>query len=109
MHLYEQALALVRMGQGVAVATEVFSRRARITAFRLTPPKDFVRWIGAYFHPPENQLPTHVRRLIRIVERYLKKCEPEIRLGEPPAFDDDRYTKFCNDFLKESDEPDHEE
>ena len=91
-------MALVRMGQGVAVTPEVFSRRARVTAFRLDPEPDFMRLIGAYFHPPENRLPDHVQHFIHVVETYLTDNQDEIRKGEPPAFDDDKYMKFCERF-----------
>ena len=103
---YEQALALVRMGQGVAVATEVFSRP---TPHHRVPPDPAERLRAVdrrIYQPPEKQLPDQVRHLIRIVRSYLKDLEREIRLGEPPAYDDEQYAQFCEDVLKEPEEAD---
>jgi DNA-binding transcriptional LysR family regulator len=92
---YEEALALVRMGVGVAPAPEVFSRRALVTAYKLRPENEFERWIGAYFHPPEKLLPNHVRGLIDSVQDYLTFCGDDIRKGDSPAFQDPKYEEFC--------------
>ena len=97
---YDEALALVRMGMGMAVTSEVFSKRARVTAFRLEPKEEFERWIGAYFHPPEDRLPPHVQHLLRVIEAYLSFCRVEIRDGDPPAFGNQKYIEFCNSLAK---------
>jgi DNA-binding transcriptional LysR family regulator len=96
---YEEALALVRMGEGVAVMPEVFLRSARITAFRLIPEKQFERWIGAYFHPPEKRLPEHIRWSIKLIEKYLESFEQDIRRGDAPAFGHPKYNEFCDSVI----------
>lgn len=94
---YDEALAMVRMGEGIAVAAEVFSRRVRVNVFSLSPEEEFQRWIGAYFHPPEERLPNHTKFLINVIRTYLNRFDKEIHGGDPPAFGDEKYEKFCDE------------
>jgi DNA-binding transcriptional LysR family regulator len=92
---YDEGLALTRMGVGVAVATEVFATRRRITAFRLKSPEHFERLICAYFRAGE-AIPRHVHEFTSVLKEYLKEFEPALRTGDPPAFGDPAYAAFCD-------------
>jgi len=96
---YDDALALVRMGQGVAVAAEIFSKRKRITAFRLTPESDFRRPIGIYYNRREG-LTSEACRVVTFIHEYFGRFHEQIRAGTPPAIDDPlgEFTAFCDSF-----------
>ena len=87
---YDEALALVRMRLGVAVAPEVFSRRDHVTAFRLLPESAYTRWIGTYYNNRAGLSPAACR-VAELLRDYCREFEPAIRDGETPSFGDPRF------------------
>src|SRR5262249_37277929 len=101
---YDEALALVRMGIGVAPAPEVFARRRLVTAFRIEPKEKYTRWIGIY-HSARAEPRPEVKRLMAFVRGYFRNFEEELRLSKPVGLGHPGYTRLCEDFAKR--EPQH--
>ena len=98
LNWYDDALAFVRMGQGIAIAPEAFARRRRVTAFRLSPENDFVRQIGAYYSREKpHGLDPDVCHVLEFIRQYMTKFELNIRQGRPPGLDAE-YATFCKGF-----------
>jgi DNA-binding transcriptional LysR family regulator len=99
---YDEALTLVRMNLGVAVASEVFSKRDHITAFQLTPEKSFTRWIGVHYNN-KSGVSTAACQVAELVRRYIwwfgTKYD-RIRKGETPAFGDSVFKAWCDNTTK---------
>ena len=91
---YNEALALVRMGQGVAVALEFFRTEENTTAFRLTQQDDYERWLGVYYNTRHGLKPEPYRA-VRLVEAYLNSFKLKILEGKPPTFGDGDYMDWC--------------
>jgi DNA-binding transcriptional LysR family regulator len=90
---YDEALSLVRMKIGIAIATEVFSKRDHVTAFRLLPESSHTRWIGVYYNN-RNGLSDQACQLAEFLREYRMKFEGEMRQGETPSFGDAEFAEW---------------
>ena len=101
---FDEAVAHVRMNQGVCFVPEAFKRRRDVTAFMLTPEADYLRSIGVYYRAePKLALepPPAVRLLIDFMNMYLGYCGDKVLSdGAPPGFNDADYRKGCEAFKK---------
>lgn len=93
---YEEALALARMAQGVAVVSEVFLHRGRVTAYQLLPHDWFTRPIGVYLNTRRpvlaegEQVRTAAAQVISLIDAYLARFgECGVRQGKPPFYRED--------------------
>jgi hypothetical protein len=96
---YEEALAWVRCGIGVAAATEVFSLRKLVTVFALqtSSGNPYARWIGACYNFKLG-LSDEACRILAFVSAYVQSFSDELRNGVTPAFNDAKYQDFCQTF-----------
>ena len=93
---YDRALALTRMGLGVAIAPEVFSKREGVMPFSLAPTDSYGRWIGIYYNTRE-RLSAHGRRIAEFLRSYIEKFRDNMRRGETPAIKDEPYDDWCEE------------
>jgi DNA-binding transcriptional LysR family regulator len=91
---YDEAVALVKLRQGLAVLPQVFSKRRMVNAFRLTPEKAFTRWIGAYYSP-RFPLSEEAYRLLDFIRAYLQKFALSLRNGRPAAYPEPEFVRWC--------------
>jgi hypothetical protein len=97
---YDGALALVRMGHGVAFAPEEFARRKFVTAFRLVPEDDYTRDIGVYYNTRRG-LSAEGCMLAEFIQQYLKHFEEKLRRGLAPLFGDPGFEGLCKRFAED--------
>ena len=102
---YDEALALVRAGQGVAFASQVFCARRYVNAFSLEPEDAYQRSVGAYWNS-ENEMREETFLLLRFVCAYLHAFKEQLHAtGESPAFGDEEFELFCNAYDHDANSP----
>jgi DNA-binding transcriptional LysR family regulator len=106
---YDEALSLVRMSRGVAVASEVFSKRRGVFAMRMQPEAWYTRDIGIYYNTRIG-LSESSCCLAEFIRHYLSTYETEIRNGFPPSAYNNKEkpkvpfnVKFVDDFMNKHD------
>jgi DNA-binding transcriptional LysR family regulator len=94
---FEEALALVRADQGVAISNGFYCTRKNISAFRMRPPQEFRRYLGVYYN--RGGLSESALRVVRFLRDYLSVFERVIKVsGQSPAYGNVEYDKFCKTY-----------
>ncbi len=81
---FQEALALVRMGLGVAVVSGVYKHETHVNAFALSPADEFRKWIGVYYNA-QRALSRPACRVATFIGEFLKAHAHVIRSGNPPS------------------------
>jgi len=87
---YDEALALCRMGVGIAVVPEVLAARRLVTTFRLENPEAYARPIAVYYDARRG-LSADACRVVEFLRSYLQHFSTEVSSKYPPALGDDGY------------------
>ncbi|HTU93380.1 MAG TPA: LysR family transcriptional regulator [Gemmataceae bacterium] len=94
---YDEALALARMSQGLAIVNDSYCLRRHVTAFRMEPREDFRRWLGVYYDARRG-IHEQTYRLLCFLHQYILKFGQRIRAGEPPSYGDREYEVWCKKY-----------
>ena len=94
---YDEALALARMSQGLAIVSDSYCLRRHVTAFRMEPREDFRRWLGVYYDARRG-IHEQTYRLLCFLHQYVLKFGQRIRAGEPPSYGDGEYEAWCKKY-----------
>jgi DNA-binding transcriptional LysR family regulator len=96
---YNEAMALVRAGQGVTITNEPYWVRGHLTAFRLVGSavpgggQPYQRWFGVYYNASAG-LKEAPLKVIAFLRAYMRRFEPYLRAGRSPAYGDPIYDEW---------------
>ncbi len=98
---YDEAMALVKMRLGVAVATEMFPRREHVTVFRIVPEESYQRWIGVYY---QNRfgVSNAACQVAEFLRRYREKFFHQLYFGKTPGYGDQEYKEWWMTLIKDA-------